>query len=581
MTHTTMRKIAYLLPLALSLAFVAFARPAGAFYETNLVQNGSFEAGNDGHWTGDTDIIGTWSPIAWHGGSQGVRFQGDCIAPICDSTRTIRQTVVLPAPATALTLRMWYRNNNSFFNLRVINAANPSDVWADFELGLGDYTPNWTLYVTDLTAHAGQSAVIELAGDIWWSPFYTYIDDVSLVADRPDLTPPVTTATLSALPTGVNGFYTVPPAVSLTAADDSGGSGVAGTFAKWDTDAVFGLVAGPLAAPQGIHTLSYYSQDGAGNAETVKTLTVKLDSIAPTATVTYSTTSNITGPVTATLVPSEPVTVTNNAGAFVATFPVNGSFTFTFVDAAGNPGQTVATVGNIVPAAPATPAVSETPVSTPASAPASPSAPAPIVLGAKTSRPTITSIRLKNGTHSFKVGKQTKKLQPFSAASARTVAKRITFSNGTKVFLFLNAGPAHNGSLTLYSATGKRLGTWLPYGTAATTGLNADFMVQDNDRVYVAVGWNADGRRAQVYEVTAKRLKLVRTLDVAANQRGSVELKFVKGTNDRANLVTMLKGQRSTIRFWTYRAAARTFLQDVKFNTNRVSTAGGRITLNK
>ncbi len=577
------------MPLVLGLTLVAFAHPAGAFYETNLVQNGSFEAGNDGHWTGDADIIGTWSPIEWHGGTQGVRFQGDCIIPRCDSTRTIRQTVVLPSPATSLTLRMWYRNNNSFFNLRIVNAANPGDVWAHFELGLGDYTPNWALYTTDLTAHAGQTAVIELAGDIWWSPFYTYIDDVSLLADRPDLTPPVTTATLSASPTGLDGFHTVPPAVSLTAVDDAGGSGVAGTFAKWDTDAAFAPFVGPLAASQGIHTLSYYSQDGVGNAETVKTLTVKLDSIAPTATVTYSTTTSTAGPVTATLVPSEPVTVTNNAGGFVATFLVNGSFTFTFVDAAGNPGQAVATVGNIVPTSQVTPTVTVTPTPapaptltpTPALTPALAPTPAPIVLGAKTFRPTITSLRLKKGTYSFKVGKQTKKLSPFTAASARTVAKRITLSGGTVVLLFLNAGPANDGSLTLYSEKGKRLGTWLPYGTAATTGLNADFMVQDNNRVYVAVGWNTDGRRAQVYEVTAKRLKLVRTLNVTAGQRGSVALKFVKGKNDRSNLVTMLKGQRDTIRFWTYRAASRTFIQDVKFNASRVSTAGDRIRLKK
>ena len=63
--------------------------------------------------------------------------------------------------------------------------------------------------------------------------------------------------------------------------------------------------------------------------------------------VTYSTEEWTNGEVVATLVPSETVTVTNNNGSFEYTFEENGTFTFEFVDKAGNEGTATATVTNI------------------------------------------------------------------------------------------------------------------------------------------------------------------------------------------------------------------------------------------
>ncbi|GMK37091.1 hypothetical protein PCCS19_01440 [Paenibacillus sp. CCS19] len=76
------------------------------------------------------------------------------------------------------------------------------------------------------------------------------------------------------------------------------------------------------------------------------------DTIAPTATVAYSTTALTNQDVIATITPSEPVTITNNGGSASYTFTDNGSFTFEFVDAAGNTGSAIATVSNIVKAPP-------------------------------------------------------------------------------------------------------------------------------------------------------------------------------------------------------------------------------------
>lgn len=72
-----------------------------------------------------------------------------------------------------------------------------------------------------------------------------------------------------------------------------------------------------------------------------------VDTIAPTATINYSTTNWTNGNVVATLNPSEPITITNNSGSDTYTFSENGFFTFEFVDAAGNTGSETASVSNI------------------------------------------------------------------------------------------------------------------------------------------------------------------------------------------------------------------------------------------
>jgi hypothetical protein len=72
-----------------------------------------------------------------------------------------------------------------------------------------------------------------------------------------------------------------------------------------------------------------------------------VDTVSPTATISYSETATTTDDVVATLVPSEPVTVTNNGGSDSYTFTSNGDFTFEFVDGSGNTGSTTAIVANI------------------------------------------------------------------------------------------------------------------------------------------------------------------------------------------------------------------------------------------
>jgi hypothetical protein len=73
---------------------------------------------------------------------------------------------------------------------------------------------------------------------------------------------------------------------------------------------------------------------------------------APAAKVDYSTTAPTNGDIVASIIPSESVTITNNDGSASYTFSENGSFTFEFVDSAGNTGEAVAIVSNIDKVAP-------------------------------------------------------------------------------------------------------------------------------------------------------------------------------------------------------------------------------------
>ncbi|WP_263576162.1 glycosyl hydrolase [Paenibacillus terricola] len=65
------------------------------------------------------------------------------------------------------------------------------------------------------------------------------------------------------------------------------------------------------------------------------------------ASITYSTMNPSSKFVVARLSMTEPVTITNNRGSSVYIFTRNGSFTFTYVDANGNPGSVTATVSSI------------------------------------------------------------------------------------------------------------------------------------------------------------------------------------------------------------------------------------------
>jgi photosystem II stability/assembly factor-like uncharacterized protein len=97
----------------------------------------------------------------------------------------------------------------------------------------------------------------------------------------PDTTPPVTTCSgADAL------WHRSAVTLTLTATDNSGGSGVKATYYKIDsgswTEGTTVVVPAPANhSNDGIHTVSFYSVDVAGNAETPQSVTVKIDTTGP------------------------------------------------------------------------------------------------------------------------------------------------------------------------------------------------------------------------------------------------------------------------------------------------------------
>ena len=160
-------------------------------------------------------------------------------------------------------------------------------------------------------------------------------------AATPDTIPPTTTDTLSGT-AGANGWYVSPVNVTLSASDNSGGSGVAATTYSLD-----GGPQVPYSAPFTIsgdsnHTLSFNSTDNAGNVEAAHTIYVPVDTTPPVIAVPANVTKEATGPLTiislgtanATDAVDGQVTVTNNA---TASYPVGTTvIQYEASDLAGN-----------------------------------------------------------------------------------------------------------------------------------------------------------------------------------------------------------------------------------------------------
>ncbi|MCX4469987.1 ThuA domain-containing protein [Micromonospora sp. NBC_01655] len=102
-----------------------------------------------------------------------------------------------------------------------------------------------------------------------------------------DTTAPVTTATVSGTPT--EGWHTGPVTVTLAAADEAGGSGVAGTEYQLDGATTWTAYAGPVQITgDGAHELRFRSTDGAGNVEETRKVAVRIDATAPVSSAAFA-----------------------------------------------------------------------------------------------------------------------------------------------------------------------------------------------------------------------------------------------------------------------------------------------------
>ena len=156
----------------------------------------------------------------------------------------------------------------------------PADVTAGKTLQSVTLPPNTTPAGTNTQAYL-MALTLEEASGAFETP------DLSGQLQFPDdQTAPASTIALDpAQPGGQDGWHTTAPEVTITGVDEAGGSGVetiqyrinGGTAVDYE---------GPFEIEdEGVLNLEYRSIDGAGNAEGFKSVQVKVDATAPTATV--------------------------------------------------------------------------------------------------------------------------------------------------------------------------------------------------------------------------------------------------------------------------------------------------------
>ncbi len=106
-----------------------------------------------------------------------------------------------------------------------------------------------------------------------WDGSYTITYRVGVA----DVTPPTTTATLSAPADGTNGWYLSPPTATLTSSE------AGATYVQWEGTSGGGWspYTNPVGAYEGANTLYFYSVDDSDNVEAVKSVLVKTDQAAP------------------------------------------------------------------------------------------------------------------------------------------------------------------------------------------------------------------------------------------------------------------------------------------------------------
>lgn len=120
-----------------------------------------------------------------------------------------------------------------------------------------------------------------------------------------------------------------------------------GDWSDWsDWEAYSPNLSVTLPDQEGQYQIRVKYRDAVHNESPIYDADVTVDRTPPTADVQYSTTSHTKGTVTATLTPSETVTVTDDDGHAVTghTFAQNGSFTLHLKDRAGNTADVTATV---------------------------------------------------------------------------------------------------------------------------------------------------------------------------------------------------------------------------------------------
>jgi hypothetical protein len=168
-----------------------------------------------------------------------------------------------------------------------------SDVGAgvqDFTVYVSDNGGAFTPFLTNTTATSatftGQSGhtygFYSIARDLVYNVEAAKTSAEATTQAVTDITPPVTVASVAGL-AGNNGWYRGPVTVTFSATDPD--SAVKATYYGLDGGTALTYASPFTISSDGIHQLSFYSADPAGNQEKPNALTLKIDSKPPTVTI--------------------------------------------------------------------------------------------------------------------------------------------------------------------------------------------------------------------------------------------------------------------------------------------------------
>jgi predicted CXXCH cytochrome family protein len=163
--------------------------------------------------------------------------------------------------------------NNGWFRTAptiTLSTNEPSTSYYQWDSTTGP----WTTYAGAFKAPEGAHTLNYYSVDV-----YGNIEGTKSQLFRVDTIPPVTTlSTNPPVPDGTGGWFRTAPTITLAANE------LSTTYYQWDaTTGPWTTYASSLTAPEGTHTLYYYSVDLAGNIEAVKSALFEVDTVAPVA----------------------------------------------------------------------------------------------------------------------------------------------------------------------------------------------------------------------------------------------------------------------------------------------------------
>ncbi|MFZ0180972.1 MAG: chitobiase/beta-hexosaminidase C-terminal domain-containing protein [Candidatus Dormiibacterota bacterium] len=293
--------------------------------------------------------------------SESVKFYSIDLAGNAEAVKTqaIQITVDTTPPTTSLTCNSatcstgWYNNPPVTVTLTATDNSGGSGVFATY------YTTDGSTPTTSSSVYAGPFTVSATATVKFFSVDNAgNAEAVNSQTIQIDTVAPSTTIACNGTVCSTSA-YTSAVTVGLTAADNTGGSGVAATY--YTTDGSTPTTSSTLyTAPfnaSATTTVKFFSVDNAGNAETVKAQTIEIDTVAPTTTITCNSATCTawyhTTPVTVALTASDNTggsgvkatyyttngsTPTSSSAVYTAPFTVSATTTVKFfsVDNAGN-----------------------------------------------------------------------------------------------------------------------------------------------------------------------------------------------------------------------------------------------------